>query len=762
VSNQVGLEKVFEQAKKHYDAGRYTDAIAAYEQLLDANPRNATVLHLKGLAQYQSGDAASAAETLALALELDASNANHHSNYGAVLAALGKTGAAVQALEKAVELDPKNIESLVNLSALLQRQGKLDDAKAAIDKALSIAPDDPSALNNLGAVYRDLGDFSAAEEAYLKAVSAGEELIEPRINYANLLMSLARNDEALKQAKTAVDLAPNHPDTLNVLGLVYQKTNQLSRAEDAFVKAVEAAPRHAQALNNLGVVYKQMGRIEDAGRCFIDAHKAGGASPEVNTNLAEIMLSMGKTSDALATIQQAVTLNPVYAHGWQVYGDILMAAGMLGEAIAAWEKVAALNPNAVGAIYSIGKACAKAGEIEMALPYFKNAVAKAPDSLTAQSRTLYALEHSPEIDDQSLFEAYQELGQRFSPVGNKPAINQPDPRRPLKVGFVLPNDPHYRLPFKPKLWERNGWTLLFYTPENIGSLSDEEAAKKISSDGIDVLVDLAGHDRENRLGIFTHQPAPLQVSWTPYPGTIGLKSIAYRIGPSDDRFYTEKLVALDGEGLCYCAPDNPPEPSPPPVTAQGFFTFGYFDNTDKLTHDTLQVWADILKVTPNAKLLISTPEIAVKHIEERITGTLARLGIEADRITYGSGGQLDAVLKSYSAVDLVLDPTPYSCHITTFDALYMGVPVLTWKGTRRASATTATILEAIGHPELIADDKESYILKASELAKAPDRLHSYRTSLRQALMASPVIDSKNFADKFEKSLRTLWQQACEP
>lgn len=115
-----------------------------------------------------------------------------------------------------------------------------------------------------------------------------------------------------------------------------------------------------QALNNLGVVYKQMGRIEEAGRCFVDAHKAGGASPEINSNLAEIMLSMGKTSDALATIQQAVTLNPVYAHGWQVYGDILMAAGMLGEAIAAWEKVAALNPNAVGAIYSIGKACAKA------------------------------------------------------------------------------------------------------------------------------------------------------------------------------------------------------------------------------------------------------------------------------------------------------------------------------------------------------------------------------------------------------------------
>ena len=762
MSNPIDLEKFFEQAKEHYASGRYADAVAACEQLLDANPRNATVLHLKGLAQYQSGDAASAEETLALALELDASNANHHSNYGAVLAALGKTDEAIQALEKAVQLDPENIESLVNLSALLQRQGNSDEAKAAIDKALAIAPGNPSALNNLGAVYRDLGDFSAAEDTYLKAISAGEDLIEPRINYANLLMSSGRIEEALNQAQSAVELAPNHPDTLNALGLAHQRANQLDRAEQAFTKALEVAPHHVQALNNLGVVYKQMGRIEEAGRCLVDAHKAGGASPEINSNLAEIMLSLGETSDALATIQQAVTLNPAYSHGWQVYGDILMAAGMLGEAIAAWEKVATLNPNAVGAIYSIGKACAKAGEIEMALPYFKNAAAKAPDNLTVQSRTLYSLEHSPEIDDQSLFEAYQELGQRFSPVGNKPAIKQPDPLRPLKIGFVLPNDPLYRLPFNPSLWERNSWTLLFYTPENIGSLSDEEAAAKISSDGVDILVELAGHDRENRLGIFIHQPAPLQVSWTPYPGTVGLKSIDHRIGPGEGRFYTEELVALDGEGLCYRPPSTPPEPSPPPSIAHGFPTFGYFDSTDKLTRDTLQVWADILIATPNAKLLISTPEIAIKHIEERITGTMARLGIDAERIIYGSGGELDAVLKSYSAVDLVLDPTPYSSHITTFDALYMGVPVLAWKQKRRSSATTSKILAAIGQPELIADSRESYILKASELAQSPDRLNLYRENLRHALASSPVIDSKSFADRFEKSLRALWQQACEP
>lgn|GEM_PF-3089454 len=766
MQNEKKIGELYTQAAEHHGAGRFDEALKLYEHLLDAHPRDANILHLKGLAQYQSGDALSAEETMIIGLQIDSSNANHYSNYGAVLSALGRLDEAVNALKKAIELDPQNPEALSNLSALLQQLGRLDDAKSAIQTALEKRPDDPSAINNLGGILKDQGDFPGAEEAFAKALTLNGDLPEPHINLTNLLLQQGRIDEAIDHAEKAVSLAQRHPDSLNILGLAYKASGRLQDSEKVLTEAINIDPTHAQAFNNLGVVLKQMDRIEEAARCFIDAHKASGPSSEINANLAETMVLLGKAEDAKVIAEQSIIINPGYARGWQIMGEALIELGMLGEAIASWEKVLSITPKSATALFCIGEACAKAGEAGMALKYFEKALDCTPENAELHSRMLDLLHLVSEATRESIFEAHRAWSTAHEDTAlPRPAITAPNPERPLKVGFVFPSPipPVLRTFFLDAfdVWERDDWSLTLYDNTVIGTLNNKEAAEKISQDGIDILIDLAGHGKGNRLSIFTHRPAPVQISWSPYPDTTGLKAMDYRIVTDDTSLSSEETIILPSGPHYYVPPADLPEVAKSSAPQDGKITFGYFDSTEKITKNTLETWAEILKGAPKARLLINTPELSIQHVQDRITRYLGDFGIEDTRILYGKGGKRPDILADYSAVHVMLDAFPVSSDLTTCDALVMGVPVITALGDRPCSHTTSSFLQRIDHAELIAEGQKDYVAKAVQLANDSQRLTQYRKTLRQDLVTSSLGDPAQFVTCFADTLRNIWRKACE-
>jgi predicted O-linked N-acetylglucosamine transferase (SPINDLY family) len=294
-------------------------------------------------------------------------------------------------------------------------------------------------------------------------------------------------------------------------------------------------------------------------------------------------------------------------------------------------------------------------------------------------------------------------------------------------------------------------------------LSDDELAERVRTDGIDILVDLAGHTANSRLRVFARKPAPVQVTWLGYPNTTGLEAIDYRlvdvvtdpVGEAD-AFASETLVRLEGGFLCYGGLKGTPEPRVPPCVTTGTVTFGSFNNPAKVSAATFDAWATLLGRLPQARLLMKGKPFADAGTRALFLARFGERGVAADRIELMA--QLPGVaahLAVYHRVDIALDPFPYNGTTTTCEALWMGVPVVTLRGNRHAGRVGASLLSQLDLPDLIANSVEEYGEIAVSLASRPARLIELRSSLRPRMVASPLCDGRAFARKIEATFRTM-------
>ena len=298
-------------------------------------------------------------------------------------------------------------------------------------------------------------------------------------------------------------------------------------------------------------------------------------------------------------------------------------------------------------------------------------------------------------------------------------------------------------------------------------LSDEAVAAQVAADGIDILVDLAGHSAANRLAIFARKPAPVQVTWLGYPHSTGLSAIDYRLvdavtDPVDDVMASEKLVRLDGTFLCYGPPPDAPQPGPPPSLESGTITFGSFNNPTKYSAATIDAWIELLSRVPGSRLLLKGLPFADASMRALYHTRFSERGIAPQRIMLvGHIPERTTHLAHYREIDVALDPFPYNGTTTTCEALWMGVPVVTFRGDRHSARVGASLLASVGLDELIADDVEQYIALAKGLADDRSRLVQLRSSLRTQMAASRLCDAPRFARKTEAAYRCMWQMWCE-
>jgi predicted O-linked N-acetylglucosamine transferase (SPINDLY family) len=299
----------------------------------------------------------------------------------------------------------------------------------------------------------------------------------------------------------------------------------------------------------------------------------------------------------------------------------------------------------------------------------------------------------------------------------------------------------------------------------IAWLRDRAVAEQVRQDGIDILVDLAGHTAENRLLVFAYKPAPVQVTWLGYPNTTGMPVIDYRFTdeiadpPGEaDEYHSEILMRLPDGFLCYGPPDDAPGVSGLPTHKNGRITFGSFNNLPKINPQVIGLWSRLLHQVADSRLLLKSKQFADEHVRQRFLDLFSVCGIGAERLRLlprvaSTAGHLAL----YHQVDIALDPFPYNGTTTTCEALWMGVPVITLRGDRHAGRVGASILTRLGLEEMIAQNEEAYVDIGVALAASMSALENLRSGLRSRMQSSVLCDGRSFARTMENTFQKVWQ-----
>jgi predicted O-linked N-acetylglucosamine transferase (SPINDLY family) len=816
-----GVGELFAAGVAHHQAGRLPQAEACYRQVLAAQPDHADALHLLGVIAYQVGRYDVAADLIRQAIARNGNNPAFFTNLGNALRDQGRLEESVAACRDAIRVDPNFAEAYCNLGTAFCLQGKLDEAVAAYRQAIRIHPGFADAHFNLGNVLRVQGKLDEAVAACRQAVRIDPGSAKAHSNLGAALSNQGKLEEAIAACREAIRIKPNLAEAYSILGTALRESGKFDDATAACRQAIRIKPDEAGAHCNLGSVLRDQGKLDDAVTAFREALRVKPDSAELYFNLGLGLKDQGKLDEALAAYRQALHIKPDYAEAQCNLGVVLGDQGKLEEAVSACRQAIRIKPNLAEAYSALGvvlrqqgklddsiNACRQAIRIEPnharahcylgntlydqgnhdeAIAAYHQAIVMKPDFPASTSNLLMCLNYDEHVSASTLFDAHRDWEQRHGrPVPWPHAYaNDRSVGQRLKVGYVSPDFRQHSVAYflEPLMRSHDrkeievfcyaevsapdavtGWfkQLADHWVATVG-ISDEALAERIRHDGIDILVDLAGHTAKNRLPVFARKPAPVQVTWLGYPNTTGLKAIDYRLvdavtdpAGEADALAIETLVRLPGGFLCYGAPDDAPVPAPTLTT--GTVTFGSFNSPAKLSAATLDAWAQVLARLPKARLLLKGKPFADAATRALYLDRLAERGVAPERVELAVWLPDQAHLALYDRVDIALDPFPYNGTTTTCEALWMGVPVVTLRGDRHAGRVGASLLTQMGMTELIAHSVEEYVETAVALARDPARLAHLRHSLRPRMAASPLCDAAGFARKVENAYRSMWQR----
>jgi protein O-GlcNAc transferase len=607
--------------------------------------------------------------------------------------------------------------------------------------------------------------------------------------------------EAVLAYAQALRIKPDHGRAMGNLALAYSslgvaltEQRNYDEAAVAFGRAVAINPDSAQAHYNLGNALKLQGKLAEAATSYAHALRIDPALAEACSNLGNTLAELGRADEAVAAFNQGLRLRPESAEIHYNLGNALKDQHRLDDAAAAYAEAIRLKPDHAGAYANLGIVLMGQGRLDEAAIAYAKAIDLKPGDSDTYSNLLFCLNYDDSRTPAELVAAHREWDARYGSPAMRPGhyANDRAPERRLKVGFVSPDfRTHSVAYFLTPLFEsfnRQAIELFAYAdvirPDAVTAhlrglcdhwrsavgVSDEALAEQIRGDGIDILVDLAGHTAHNRLRVFARKPTPVQATWLGYSNTTGLSSIDYRIvddvtDPQGvaDAFACETLLRLPHGFLCYGGAKDAPAPSAPPCLARGFVTFGSFNNPAKVSAATFDVWGRLLTRMPEARLLLKGKSFADAATCAAFRSRLSERGVAAGRVQLLSWLPDSAAhLALYDQIDIALDPFPYNGTTTTCEALWMGVPVVTLRGDRHAARVGASLLTRAGTTDWIANSLDDYIERALALAGSPQVLSELRSTLRPRIAASSLCDGKAFARAMENAFQFMWRRWCEP
>jgi len=603
------------------------------------------------------------------------------------------------------------------------------------------------------------------------------------------------NSRQLPEAKVLLGqicrIDPADADAWLMLGAVNGMLNLHQEAAECFQKAILLNPANSEAHYNLGIALRSLDKLADAETAFRRALKSRPEYADALECLAHILLNRGELNEAGEILQHAIRLRPDNPEWHSNLGTIYQAQGFLEKSIACFRKAQQLKPGGNIAYENLGSALTSQGKTDEALAVYRAGVVNNPKDTRLRSNLLMTLNYMPGLDPQSVLDehrAWAEAAGEFA-RGCESLTNDRNPERQLRVGYISPDFREHSVAnfFEPLMASRNSdaFKVACYsdvprpdaTTERLRVLADDwrdthklnhdQLAHLIRADGIDILIDLAGHTANNRLPVLARKPAPIQINYLGYPNTTGLSSIDYRLTDAladpagQEQFHTEELWRLPGCFLCYRPLADAPSVTALPAKKAGFVTFGSFNNLAKINPGVVRLWSKILHEVPHSRLLVKNLSLTDPATRERYQAMFHEHGIPAERVELvGHVVSREAHLGLYGRIDIALDTFPYNGTTTTCEALWMGVPVITLAGKTHAGRVGLSLLTALDLNEHIADGPQEYVARATTLANDRERLVHLRTTLRERMQASPLCDAPAFARKVEAAYREMWREWC--
>lgn len=689
------------------------------------------------------------------------------------------------------------LPALLNAAASRYANGQFVEAQALLGGAMGLDPTNRAGLHLIGLCAAAREEHEKAARAMLRALQVAgdrqgtinETLATTLVNVAVTRGRSGDADGSLRVGRQALAIRPDHRDALIILATTTLRAGRPAEAAQALIRATVLDPMRLESWRALGDMLIALRRLDAAFLAFKQALILSPDVPKLYVLLGYAALSIGDSARAEQLCWRALSLGPDHAAASNL-AIIRMREGRIAAALSLGRIAAALQPDVAETWVNLGSIHMHAGSPGESARITQHALTLRPVYSEAHSNILIAQEF---LDIPPL----ELLGwhRRFDAIHGRPRAahydrhtNTPDPNRRLRVGYVSSDFRQHVAScfFEPLLAAHDptqveaicysdtvapdgvtrrltalagGWRV------SVGA-GEAELAAAIRADRIDILVDLTGHSSGNRQTVFARRPAPIQVTWLGYPDTSGLSAMDYRIvdGITDpegiaDGLACETLIRLPDGFLCYWPPKGAPEPSM--TRSERPVTFGSFNKLAKITPNVIAAWATILRRRPEARLLLKALGLADDSVRNRVLGQFSDQGVPADRLELiGWSPSWLEHLALYNRIDVALDSFPYNGTTTTCEALWMGVPVVTWLGERHAARVGASLLRRIGLHDLIAMSLDDYVDRAAWLAADPARLATLRAETRSRMRASPLCDALGFARRMEDAYRTMWQRWC--
>ncbi|HWE01024.1 MAG TPA: tetratricopeptide repeat protein [Tepidisphaeraceae bacterium] len=672
----------------------------------------------------------------------------------------------------------------------LHQAGDLRQAAEIYRRILDADPSHADSMHYIGVIALQSGRAAQAIDIFTRSIALRPTAANYYTNLGAAYQSLGRYAEAIAAHETAVRLQPGSADAVSGLAFACYLQGDVKRTERYCLEGLRLNPDHAELWNTQGNIRRMQGRMAEAAAMFGKAVQFNPRHALAHNNLACTLQVLRKPQEAIAHYRQALAMYPDYAEAHSNLATLLHDMGDFEQAESHLREAARLQPNLAVVRKNLGGVLQSQGKFDEAIASFRAAEALAPTESPASSNILLCMNYDPKIDTPALFAEHLRWARKFGAASTfgPSAAHDRDPDRRLRIGYVSPNLNVHPLThfFEPILTHHDpaqvdvicysdmsspdattarlkaaspGWRDVF-------AQSDVELANLIRSDGIDILVDLAGHTSRGRVRMFAHKPAPVQVNYLGYPYTSGLKAMDYRLTdsiadpPGEPVSYTEELVRLPGGFCCFDPGPGAPDVGPSPAARNRYVTFGSLHNLLRLNHSVLEAWSEILRAAPTSRLLIFRDTLQRKGRND-LTRFFKEQGISPDRIDLQNqtpkGGSF---LSVYHGIDISLDTFPWSGHTTSCQALWMGVAVVTLYGARHAGRMVASVLHHAGLERFIAQSPRGYVKLAADLAGDIRALAELRGRLRAQVSGSALCDYAGFTRNLEQTYRRMWRRRC--
>ena len=697
---------------------------------------------------------------------------------------------AERLLKQVIKIQPKNSDALCFLSVVAAYRFEYKEALKWIEKSIESAPNNAIAHSNKGNILKELGRYSEAIISYDKAISLEPSFVEPYSNKGNTLQELGRYSESLSFYDKAISLDPNFVESYCNKGNALSEIGFYEEARSYFDQAISINPNYVQAWCNKGLLLLKIKAFSDAFSCFDRANSIDPNRAESWALTGIFFNETGLFREALRCFEKSIELNPQYGVAWGGKAYALAEQKEYELAIEFYEKALSLNSRlefTLGFMMSAKLAIADWDNFEERVRVL---IARAAESKRViVPFTALSISDLPSLH---LRIAKTYVTDKY-PAKNTLPLAQSKEHKKIKLAYFSA-DFHGQHPVGLltselfELHDRSRFELYAFslkkTPDGdllherikkgfdhfieVGDKSVLEIAKLSRELEIDIAVDLGGHTKDSGTEIMSYRAAPIQVNYLGYPGTVGAEFIDYIIAdkilipPSSQQYFVEKIAYLPNS---YMVDDSKRVPIDKLLIKSdyglpdGKFIYCCFNNGFKFNKKMVESWARILLQVPESIFWISENNSAFK---KNITEEFSRLGVVSTRLVFAK--RVDSIaehLARYSLADLFLDTHPYNAHTTGLDALKSGTPVITSLGEAFAGRVGASLLNAIGLPELVMDSRESYERVAIELGRNPEKLRSLKHRLMLNKDTMPLFDTRLYVMNIEQLFKEMYRRHLE-